>query len=96
MRLTDPKAIQTRSNGFGSVRCGIYFSIYTEFEEIAIKHGFEFLERTEVNSRSRSLFFWSYSATSLGDDETIVYELYFRLGDTQKVGLEIDWEKSTY
>ena len=96
MRLTNPKEIKKRSNGFGSVRCGIYFSIYAEFEEIAIKGGFEFLERKEVNSRSRSLFFWSYSTTSLGDDETVVYELYFRLGDLEKVGLEVDWEKSTY
>ena len=96
MRLTDPKAIQARSNGFGSVRCGIYFSIYTEFEDVAIKNRFEFLKRTDVNSRSRSSFFWSYSSTELGDDETIVWELYLRLGDTEKVGLKIDWEKSTY
>jgi hypothetical protein len=96
MRLTDPKDIKKRSNSFGSVHCEVYFSIYTEFEEIAIKHGFEFLERAEVNSRLSSLFLWSYSANRLGDDETIVWELYLKFGDTEAFGLEIDWEKSTY
>ena len=96
MRLTDPEEIKKRSNSFGSVRCEIYFSIYQEFEEVAIKHGFEFLERAEVNSCIRSLFFWSYWASKLGDDETIVWELYLKFGDTKAFGLEIDWEKSTY
>ena len=96
MRLTDPKEIKKRSNGFGSVRTDIYFSIYTEFEEFAKCKGFKFLGSSKIGSRSRSFFLWEYSTSSTGDDETIVWELRFKLDDPDEFGLEIDWEKSTY
>ena len=96
MRIAGPKDIKKRSNGFGSVGTDIYFSVNTEFEDIAIKRGFEFLERVKIGARSRSLFLWKYSTSKTGDDETILRELSLLLKDTIDFGLKIDWKKSTY
>lgn len=96
MRIADPKEIKKRSNGFGSVGTDIFFSVNTDFEDIAIKRGFEFLERVKIGSRSRSFFLWKCSKSKTGDDEAILWELSLLLKDTKDFGLKIDWEKSTY
>ena len=68
----------------------------TEFEDIAIKRGFEFLERLKIGTGSRSFFLWKRSTSRTGDDETILWELSLLLKDTKDFELKIDWEKSTY
>ena len=84
-----------KSNGYGSLCQDIHITVKSEFaDQVADLLG----TGPESNCKDSGLthFQWSRWTTISGDDESIVFELFQRLGGPTEFGWNIDWDKSDY
>ena len=82
-----------KTNGFGSFRKHLIFTVTDPYSEILIKEGWEVVQKTIVGTE----FKFSFTGHGKGDDETALWELGYALpAGVPDNCWRVTWNRSEY